>query len=301
MAERVSKYDTTVLITGESGTGKELVARGIHDKSPRRDKQFVAVNCGSIPENLLESELFGHAKGAFTGADKNKKGLFEEAHGATLFLDEIGELPLAMQVKLLRVLQENEIRPVGSNRTITVNVRVLAATAKDLEGSVANGEFREDLFYRLNVMAILVPPLRNRREDIPVLCHHFVKKFNNAFGRQVIGLSPEALKRVIDFNWPGNVRELENTIQRGMVFTQADYIEPAHLPDSLSEQNHGQRIELSLENSEIDLSIKSAQKQLEAKLISLALARCGGNKSRAAIMLEMSYPSLLSKIKQYSL
>lgn len=301
MAERVSQYDTTVLITGESGTGKELVARGIHEKSPRKGKPFVAINCGSIPENLLESELFGHNKGAFTGADKNKKGLFEVAHGATLFLDEIGELPLAMQVKLLRVLQENEIRPVGSGRTISIDVRVLAATAQDLEKNLANGRFREDLYYRLNVMPIRVPPLRNRKEDIPVLCHHFVKKFNSTFGRHVKGLSPDALKIVIDYSWPGNVRQLENAIQRGMVFTQTDYIEPVHLPDSLIEQNNGQIIEISLENSEIELSIKSAQKQLEAKLISLALARCGGNKSRAAIMLEMSYPSLLSKIKQYSL
>ncbi len=301
MAEKISQYDTTVLITGESGTGKELVARGIHKRSPRRDKPFVAVNCGSIPENLLESELFGHVKGAFTGADRNKKGLFEEADGATLFLDEIGDLPLAMQVKLLRVLQENEVRPVGSGQTIGVNVRVLAATAQNLEKHVLNGQFREDLYYRLNVMPIIVPPLRNRKDDVPVLCHHFVKKFNKKFERDVKGLSPEALKLVLEYSWPGNVRELENAIQRGMVFTESGYIEADHLPDSLRVKNHFQVLQLSLENSDSDLSLKAAQKQLEAKLIALALARCEGNKSRAAVMLEMSYPSLLSKIKQYAL
>ena len=301
MAEKISQYDTTVLITGESGTGKELVARGIHKISPRRDKAFVAVNCGSIPENLLESELFGHVKGAFTGADRNKKGLFEVADGATLFLDEIGDLPLAMQVKLLRVLQENEIRPVGSSQTISINVRVLAATAQDLEKQIEDGQFREDLYYRLNVVPIIVPPLRNRKDDIPVLCHHFVKKFNSKFERDVKGLSPEALKLVLDFSWPGNVRELENAIQRGIVLTQSEYIEAAYLPDSLRVKNNTQVLQLSLENSGCELSVKAAQKQLEAKLIALALARCEGNKSRAATMLEMSYPSLLSKIKQYAL
>ena len=301
MAEKISQYDTTVLITGESGTGKELVARGIHKRSPRCDKPFVAVNCGSIPENLLESELFGHVRGAFTGADRNKKGLFEEADGATLFLDEIGDLPLAMQVKLLRVLQENEVRPVGSGQTIGVNVRVLAATAQNLEKHVLSGQFREDLYYRLNVMPIIVPPLRNRKDDVPVLCHHFVKKFNKKFEREVKGLSPEALNLVLEYSWPGNVRELENAIQRGMVFTESGYIEADHLPDSLRAKNHSQVLQLSLENSASDLSLKAAQKQLEAKLITLALARCEGNKSRAAAMLEMSYPSLLSKIKQYAL
>ncbi len=301
MAEKISQYDTTVLITGESGTGKELVARGIHESSPRQEKPFVAVNCGSIPENLLESELFGHVKGAFTGADRNKKGLFEVADRATLFLDEIGDLPLQMQVKLLRVLQENEIRPVGSDKTICINVRVLAATARNLEKQVLNGQFREDLYYRLSVMPIVVPPLRDRIDDIPLLCHHFVKKFNKKFDRDVKGLSPDALKLVLDFSWPGNVRELENAIQRGMVFTQSGYIEATHLPDSLRKKNQTQVLNLTLENSDCGLSVKAAQKQLEVKLIGLALARCRGNKSRAAALLEMSYPSLLSKIKQYAL
>ena len=301
MAEKISQYDTTVLITGESGTGKELVARGIHQLSPRRNKAFVAVNCGSIPENLLESELFGHVKGSFTGADRTRKGLFELADGATLFLDEIGELPLAMQVKLLRVLQESEIRPVGSGKTIGINVRVLAATSRNLEKYVLNGKFREDLYYRLNVMPIIVPPLRSRVDDIPLLCSHFVKKFNNTFERDVKGLSSGAVKLVLEYSWPGNVRELENAIQRSMVFTESGYIEAAHLPDSLRVKKHIQVLQLSLENSDSDLSIKAAQRQLEAKLIALALARCDGNKSKAAIMLEMSYPSLLSKMKQYAL
>ncbi|MGB3221280.1 MAG: sigma-54 dependent transcriptional regulator [Desulforhopalus sp.] len=301
MAERVSQYDTTVLITGESGTGKELVAKGIHGRSPRSSKSFVAVNCGSIPENLLESELFGYVKGAFTGAERNKKGLFEEANGATLFLDEIAELPLAMQVKLLRVLQENEIRPIGSGRTIPIDVRVLAATARNLEEAVADGSFREDLYYRLNVMPIRVPPLRERREDIPLLCHHFVKKFNSQFDMRVKGISPEAMSLIIGYPWPGNVRELENAIQRGMVLTQSEFVEIGHLPVRIQDPHSEQKTEISLSNSEGGLSLKFAQKQLEAKLIALALSKCGGNKSRAAEMLELSYPSLLSKIKLYSL
>jgi len=301
LADRVSRYDTTVLITGESGTGKELIARGIHEKSTRRDKPFVAVNCGSIPENLVESELFGYVKGAFTGADKRKKGLFEEAHEATLFLDEIGELPLSVQVKLLRVLQEKEIRPVGSSNTINIDVRVLAATARDLDKDVRVGKFREDLFYRLNVMPISVPPLRNRKDDIAVLCHHFIKKYNSKFGCDIKGLSTEAQNLISDYHWPGNVRELENTIQRGMVFTQTEYIEVNHLSDSVSAINSNQHPEFSMDITDTNLSIKSAQKKLETKLIALALDRCSGNKSRAATMLAISYPSLLKKIKQYSL
>ena len=301
IAKRVSQYDTTVLITGESGTGKELVAKGIHNKSPRRKKSFVAVNCGSIPENLIESELFGYVKGAFTGADRNKKGLFGEADEGTLFLDEIGDLPLPMQVKLLRVLQENEIRPVGAGRTTKIDVRVLAATAQDLEERIVEGSFREDLYYRLNVMPIKVPSLRERREDIPVLCHHFVKKFNSQLDMRVKGISPEAMAIIIDFSWPGNVRELENAIQRGMVLTQGDFIEIEHLPIRVRESHPEQKTEIHLSNSKGGLSLKVANKQLEAKLIALALSRCNGNKSRAALMLELSYPSLLSKIKLYSL
>jgi two-component system response regulator AtoC len=302
VAERIAHYNTTVLISGESGTGKELIARGIHQASPRRDKPFVAVNCGSIPANLLESELFGYVKGAFTGADTERKGLFREADGATLFLDEIGELPQPMQVKLLRVLQEQEVRPVGSGKTAKVDVRVLAATARRLEEQVADGAFREDLYYRLNVMPLTVPPLRDRQEDIPILCLHFIKKFNSQLDTQIKGIRPEAMEKLLGYQWPGNVRELENSMQRAMVLSQSRYVEAEHVGGSLTKsvtnvQGDACRIEIV----DGDLSIKQAQRQLEARLIARALARCGGNKSKAAALLAISYPSLLSKIKMYDL
>ncbi|SHH95924.1 sigma-54-dependent transcriptional regulator [Desulfofustis glycolicus] len=304
VAERIAHYNTTVLISGESGTGKELIARGIHRASPRRDKPFVAVNCGSIPANLLESELFGHVRGAFTGADTERKGLFREADGATLFLDEIGELPQPMQVKLLRVLQEQEVRPVGSGKTAKVDVRVLAATARRLEEQVAGGAFREDLYYRLNVMPLTVPPLRDRKEDIPPLCLHFIKKFNTSLDVQVQGIRPAAMSRLLEYRWPGNVRELENILQRAMVLTQSGYIEEEHVPEVVT-KNVTADVCL-VDSCRIDmidgnLSIKQAQRQMEARMIMLALARCAGNKSKAATLLDLSYPSLLSKIKQYGL
>ena len=298
LAEKVAGYNTTVLVTGESGTGKELVARGIHNYSERNQKPFIAVNCGSIPENLLESELFGYVKGAFTGADKTKKGLFEEADGSTLFLDEIGELPLAMQVKLLRVLQEQEVRPVGASKTKRVDVRVIAATARDLQAQVAQGEFREDLFYRLNVLNIWIPPLRQRKEDIPPLCHHFVKKFNTRFAMDIKGVSPEAMEMILNYSWPGNVRELENVIQRGMVLTKTSMIEREHLPDNMGSM--GRRFDDKLEVAD-ELSLKVAQKSMEAKLIARAMSKFQGNKSKAANALQISYPSMLSKLKEYDI
>ncbi len=304
VAERIAHYNTTVLISGESGTGKELIARGIHRASPRRDKPFVAVNCGSIPANLLESELFGHVKGAFTGADTERKGLFREADGATLFLDEIGELPQPMQVKLLRVLQEQEVRPVGSGKTVKVDVRVLAATARHLEEQVGDGAFREDLYYRLNVMPLTVPPLRDRKEDIPPLCLHFIKKFNTSLDVQVKGIRPAALTRLLDYRWPGNVRELENILQRAMVLTQSGYIEEEHVPKPVTKNVTADVCHVDscrIEMTDGNLSIKQAQRQMEARMIMLALARCAGNKSKAATLLDLSYPSLLSKIKQYGL
>jgi len=301
LAQKVSGYTTTVLVTGESGTGKELVASGVHRYSARSQKPFIAINCGSIPEHLLESELFGHVKGAFTGAEKTKKGLFEEADGSTLFLDEIGELPLAMQVKLLRVLQEQEIRAVGASSSKKIDVRVVAATGRDLQEQVAKGEFREDLYYRLNVLQIAIPPLRDRKEDIPLLCHHFIKKFNSGFDTKIKAISPRAMEVLLNYSWPGNVRELENVIQRAMVLTSTDMIEDKHLPeplktsDSLPEDN-------SYNSSVLDeLSLKAAQKAMEAKLIAKAMLLCNGNKSKAANALQISYPSMLSKLKEYNI
>lgn len=296
LADKVARHITTVLVTGESGTGKELVARGIHGKSERREKPFLAVNCGSIPENLLESEFFGYVRGAFTGADQDKKGLFEEAHGGTLFLDEIGELPLSMQVKLLRVLQEGEIRRIGSAKSCKVDVRILTATARDLAEEVRAGRFREDLFYRLNVINIHLPPLRERVEDIPLLCEHFIKKLSAQMETTAVqGLAPATLKVLLRHPWPGNVRELENVIERAVILADKNVILPENLPEQFGGQQHDRRLADLLGT----FSIKEGKKILEQRLISRALEAAGGNKSRAAELLEISYPSLLSKIKEY--
>ena len=296
LAGKVAPHISTVLITGESGTGKELVARGIHQKSPRAEQPFVAVNCGSIPENLLESEFFGYVRGAFTGADRDKKGLFEEADGGTLFLDELGELQLSMQVKLLRVLQEHEIRRLGATRNTKVDVRIIAATAKNLADDVEAGRFREDLFYRLNVINVHLPPLRERTEDIPLLCEHFLEKFANRLNAEKMqGISPAAMKLLLRYPWPGNVRELENVIERAMVLADKNIILPENLPENLGSRSGHRRLDDLLGT----LSIKEGRKILEHRLISRALLATGGNKSKAAELLEISYPSLLSKIKEY--
>lgn len=297
IAEKVSPYATTVLITGESGTGKELVARGIHVSSPRKAKPFFAINCGSIPGELLESELFGYLKGSFTGADRDKEGLFAAANASTLFLDEIGELPQAMQVKLLRVLQENEIRPLGASRVKPIDVRIIAATAKDLHDEVLKGRFREDLYYRLNILSVPLPPLRERLEDIPLLCDFFISKYNGQLNKEVTGVSVEAMKYLLRYQWPGNIRELENVIQRGLVLTEGSTIDVAHLPPTMANTRPEEREGLSIAG----FSLKDAQKKLEAAMIGKALAETGGNKSQAALLLEISYPNLLSKIKEYSL
>jgi len=296
LVDKVAPHVTTVLITGESGTGKELVARGIHKKSPRGSKPFVAVNCGSVPENLLESEFFGYVRGAFTGADRDKKGLFEEAEGGTLFLDEIGELPLSMQVKLLRVLQEHEIRRVGSAKSQKVDVRIVAATAKALSDEVQAGRFRGDLFYRLNVINVHLPPLRDRAVDIPMLCDYFIKKFTARMDAgKVQGVAPAAMKMLMLHPWAGNVRELENVIERAVILADKNVILPENLPGKLGGRRHDRRLDDILGT----LSIKEGRKLLEHRLISRALESTGGNKSRAAELLEISYPSLLSKIKEY--
>ncbi len=291
------QYDSTVLITGESGTGKELIARGIHFEGKRAGHPFVAVNCGGIPENLLESEFFGYVKGAFTGADKNKKGLFEEADKGTIFLDEIGELPLSLQVNFLRVLQEGEVRPVGGSRTKKINVRVVSATAKDLKKEVKEGKFRQDLFYRLNVLPITIPPLRERTEDIPLLCEHFLQRYTKAFNKSVKGISPEAMKLLLKQKWPGNVRELENAIERAVILAEGDILVPDDFPLELERDTSMENLGRIFEG----YSLKEAQKTLEKEMIVKALAATGGNRTKATQLLEISHPSLLAKIKAYNI
>jgi two-component system response regulator AtoC len=295
--QKIAEYKTTVLIQGESGTGKELVARAIHDASPRADKMFVPVNCGAIPGTLLESELFGHCKGAFTDATRDKKGLFAEADGGTLFLDEIGELPLNLQVKLLRALQEEEIRPLGDTRDLKVDVRVVAATVRDLSEDVKAGRFREDLFYRLNVMLLVLPPLRERMEDVPLLVEHFIPANNVRLGMSVEGINPEAMRLIMDYPWPGNVRELENTIEHAMVLSETDMIDIENLPVKIQESKD--RIRLTLLSGE--LSIKKTTRIIEEELIRRALKRTGGNRTNAAKILEISHRALLYKIKDYGI
>jgi len=295
---KVAQYKSTILITGESGTGKELVARALHYNSDRAQNPFVAVNCGAIPENLLESELFGHAKGAFTDAIRTKKGLFEEADAGTLFLDEIGELPSQLQVKLLRVLQEGEIRRIGESKSIQVDVRIVAATVKDLVKEVNEGRFRDDLFYRLNVLPIHIPPLRERNEDIPLLTAHFIRKYSEAMSKNVIGIDSRALEALMDYKWYGNVRELENTIERAIVLADRENIEIENLP--LEIQNFQEEIPLE-PLAEEEYSIKKSSRFLEMNLIKKALKKTKGNHTHAAKLLEISHRALLYKIKEYGI
>ena len=294
--KKVAPYKSTILITGESGTGKELIARALHYNSDRSERPFMPVNCGAIPENLLESELFGHAKGAFTDAIRTKKGLFEEADGGTLFLDEIGELPPQLQVKLLRVLQDGEIRRVGESKSIQIDVRIVAATVKDLVKEVSEGRFREDLFYRLNVLPMHLPPLRERKEDIPMLVHHFIHKYSQSMNKQVVGISPKGLEVLMNYKWYGNVRELENTIERAIVLTDGKNIELENLPIEI--QNFQDQIQLAA-LAEENYSIKKASKFLEMNLIKKALKKTKGNHTHAARLLEISHRALLYKIKEY--
>ena len=296
MADKTAQYKTTVLILGDSGTGKELIARGIHYSSDRAKKPLIPVNCGGIPENLIESELFGHKRGAFTGADRNKKGLFQEAEGGTIFLDEIGELPLSLQVKLLRVLQENEVRPIGDSKSMKIDVRVVAATAKNLEEEVGKGTFRQDLYYRLNVMTLKLPPLNERTEDIPLLCKRFIDQFNQTFDKNISGLVPEAMLRLLEYSWPGNVRELENSIERAMVIADDSLLLPEHFPAEIIDNNGSQP-----SGNFNGFSLKDAQKAMEKKFITRALEETEGNRTRASKLLEISHPSLLTKIKAYNI
>lgn len=296
--KKVAKYKSTILITGESGTGKELVARALHYNSDRSQNPFIPINCGAIPENLLESELFGHEKGAFTDAIRTKKGLFEEADDGTLFLDEIGELPLQLQVKLLRVLQDGEIRRVGDSKSIQIDVRIIAATVKDLVKEVSEGRFRDDLFYRLHVFPIHIPPLRERQEDIPLLVAHFVQKHSLSLNKNVLGINPKALAALMNYRWFGNVRELENTIERAMVLTDESNIELENLPIEIREFK--EKVELASLVEE-ECSIKKASKILEINLIQKALKKTRGNHTQAARLLEISHRALLYKIKEYEI
>jgi two-component system response regulator AtoC len=295
--EKVAKYKSTILITGESGTGKELVAKAIHFNSDRADNPFIPVNCGAIPENLLESELFGHTKGSFTNAVRTKKGLFEEADGGTIFLDEIGELPLQLQVKLLRVLQDGEIRRIGDSRAIIIDVRIIAATVKDLDKEVRENKFRDDLFYRLNVLPIKIPPLKERKEDVPLLVDHFIHKYSRELGKPIEEITPEALNCLLSYNWNGNVRELENVIERAIVLTDSSQIQVENLPVEI--QNPVEESRISLLNDE--LSIKKASRYLEIDLIRKALQKTNGNHTHAAKLLEISHRALLYKIKEYGI
>jgi two-component system, NtrC family, response regulator AtoC len=299
VARKVARHPTTVLVTGESGTGKELIARLVHRSSPRGAAPFVAVNCGAIPEALLESELFGHARGAFTGATAERRGLFEEAHGGTLFLDEIGELPPALQVKLLRALQEGEVRRVGDNASRPVDARVIAATSRDLEAEVSAGRFRADLFYRINVVRLHLPPLRDRPGDVADLAQHFVAAYGRRLGLAVRGIAPAAMRRLLEYPWPGNVRELENVIERALVLTDGPDVGVEQLPPAL--RTPGGAAAGAPVAPDGDLSVKRGTERLERDLIRRALERTGGNRTRAAQLLELSHRALLYKIREYDL
>jgi two-component system response regulator AtoC len=294
---KIADYKTTVLITGESGTGKELVARAIHTQSSRKGAPFVAINCGAIPENLLESELFGHKKGAFTDANADRRGLFEEATRGTLFLDEIGELPLSLQVKLLRVVQEEHIRRLGDSKDVKVDVRIIAATHRDLTADVKAGRFREDLFYRIHVLSIHIPPLRDRREDVSLLIDHFVTRNNARLGTNIRGVSNEARKLLLEYSWPGNVRELENTIERAMVLAESDVLQLGDLPERIRDALDPVQVHLASG----ELSVKKTTAAIEQILIRRALQKTKGNRTRAADLLEISHRALLYKIKDYKI
>jgi len=302
---KVAPVSSTVLITGESGTGKELVARALHELSPRAAMPFVPVNCGAIPPGLVESELFGHARGAFTDARTAKRGLFAEADGGTLLLDEAGELPPPAQIKLLRFLQEGEIRAVGENRSERVDVRVLAATHRDLGKLVEKGEFREDLYYRLNVVNLAIPPLRARREDVLELAQGFLLRFNRELNRQtpVTGFEPGAEELLASYSWPGNVRELENAIERAVLLAEGNLVQVQNLPERIwSSPRSAERGTPVVEaSSQEDLSLKRAMRSLEERYIRAALRRTRGNRTRASELLEISHRALLYKIKEYGI
>ena len=316
--ERVAQHRTTVLITGESGTGKELVAKALHEYSSRKDNPFIKINCAAIPKNLMESELFGYEKGAFTGAVNSKPGRFELADGGTLFLDEIGEIPVEMQVKLLRAIQESEFERVGGLKTIKVDVRLITATNRDLEQEITRGNFREDLYYRLNVVPLLIPPLRKRTGDIPILVTHIIKRFNERLKKNVAGLTDDAMAALELHSWPGNIRELENILERTILFCREQRIAKDDLPDELTGADEAdatptatagptetsERMDASTELSG-DTSLKDIVKaetiRVERELIVRALDETGGNVTQAARLLKISRKSLQMKMKEFGL
>jgi nitrogen regulation protein NR(I) len=308
---KVADSPSTVLITGESGTGKELIAKALHRGSSRRDKPLIKVNCAAIPKDLVESELFGYERGAFTGAVGSKPGRFELADGGTLFLDEIGEVPVEMQVKLLRALQESEFERVGGIKTLRVDVRLIAATNRDLKQLIADGKFREDLYYRLAVVPVALPPLRERREDVPLLVRHFIQKYDERLGKRVEGIEDEALQLLLGYSWPGNIRELENLMERSVLFADGPLILASALPDSLREKGTQSPIPIAAvgplgaiaapSGASMKEIVRHAQAELEKELIGRALEETGGNVTRAAKRLQISRKSLQVKMKELGL
>lgn len=302
LIKRVSMAPTNVLITGESGTGKEVVAKAIHYNGSMKDRPFITVNCGAIPENLMESEMFGHKKGSFTGAIADKTGLFEAADGGTLFLDEIGELPVSIQVKLLRALQERVVRRVGATDDIKIDVRIIAATNRNLEDMVAKGTFRQDLYYRLNVINIRTPSLRERRDDIPLLANHFLKKYNDRLGKNIGGISAEAMEILKKYEYPGNVRELENLIERTVALEGGATILPESLPPIVSTPS-GRKMASSheIEIGDDGVDLDKVLGQIEKELMIKAIHAAGGIKKRAAKLLHISFRSMRYRIEKYNL
>lgn len=303
LIKRVSHANTNILITGESGTGKEVIAKSIHYSGPLKDKPFVTINCGAIPENLIESEMFGHKKGSFTGAVVDKAGLFEVANNGTLFLDEVGELPLAVQVKLLRAIQERIIRRVGATEDTKVEVRIIAATNRNLEDMVAKGTFRQDLFYRLNVINIKSPPLRERADDIPLLANHFLKKYNEKLGKNIHSISDEAMTILKGYSYPGNVRELENMIERTVALEAGSTILPESLPPMVNTVSGGKKMASSqeIEIGDDGLDLDKVIGQIEKEILVKAIHSAGGVKKKAAKLLKISFRSMRYRIEKYNL
>lgn len=301
LVEKVSNTDSTIMITGESGTGKELIARAIHYNSSRANKNFVPINCGAIPGELLESELFGHIKGAFTGAIANRVGRFEHAEKGTLFLDEIGDMSPTLQVKLLRVLQERQFEPVGSTKTLDADVRIIAATNINLEQAVENSDFREDLYYRLNVIPIHIPPLRERKSDIPLLFHYFLDHFNKSRQRNITGISPDAMDILFQHSWPGNIRELENLVERIAILKGEGLIEIQDLPIKFTKNHIVHRDPKGVDIPESGMDFNSAVDSYENALILKALEKTGWNRNQAALLLKLNRTTLVEKIKKKGL